>query len=372
MFGLTRMFGKKADDRDPAIAFWDWFVKNEKRFKEALTDAQTADKFLDQLIDKMKPFNPWLKALAGPFDKNTYELVITADGDIALFCKVEELVKAAPPIEGWIITAHKPPIGVEMKINMYNYHFDKENMQFYPITDERYPDEVSIVLTHADYREDKDSEFQGGGMIFLENALGEIQTATLVDSYKVGGLPPSDSGIELISLTKLEGYLNWREKEFVEKYVNLERSRPEDAYQVMEATDKEGNPIIATINTGYKGWEYMSAYPWRLQIDIHFKGDSRGLPDRRQMKELDTIENEIIEKLDEDDLVLYVGHDTHNGLRSIYMYTDNYNKVSKLLHDYFDSVNWGYEMTFFIKKDKYWKEMDFFFSAPEHADDDEE
>ena len=71
--------------------FWNWFLKNKVRFKKVLNNSQQAQQFLDELITSMKPFNPWFKALAGPFDDKRSELIITSDGDIALFCKVEEL-----------------------------------------------------------------------------------------------------------------------------------------------------------------------------------------------------------------------------------------------------------------------------------------
>src|SRR5262249_42358912 len=162
---------------------------------------------------------PYLKALAGPYSGDKYELIITADGDIALFCKVEELINAAPNVEYWVLTAHKPALGFEgISIDLYGKEFSTLTTQFYPIVMEDYPDEVSIILTHGDYDKKEDNHFQAGGMIYLENGLGEVNTATKIDHYETGPAPSPGEGIETIPIVKLADYLNWREKEFVERY----------------------------------------------------------------------------------------------------------------------------------------------------------
>lgn len=358
--GFLKKIMGKGTDKKPAENFWNWFVKNEQRFKKIIDKPDKAGVFLDELIAQMKHFNPWFKALAGPYDDTKYELIITADGDIALFCKVEELVKAAPAVENWVITAHKQPIGMDkMRIDMLGHEFSADNMKFYPVNDPAYPDEIHIVLVHPDYNEEQKNDFQSGGMIYLENALGEVNTATLIDDYEVKG-PPGD-GTELIPLLKLEEYLRWREKEFIEKYEKLEAVRPGDGYSVLESEDTAGNPVFATVNTGYKNWDFKAAYPWLVQVDIDFKGSDRGLPDKKQMGELQAIEDQLFKHLSAD--VINVGHDTHNNRRSVYAYAADYKEVSHKIHEYFDTLETEFEVVFFIRKDKYWKNMEWFFNA---------
>lgn len=356
---LRKVLGK--NNKKPAENFWNWFVRNEKRFKKVIDDPEKAQTFLDELIGQMRPFNPWFKALAGPYDDARYELIITADGDIALFCKVEELVQAAPQVKGWLITAHKPAIGMDkMRIDMLGYEFSADNMKFYPVNDAGYPDEIHIILVHPDYNEEQKNDFQSGGMIYLENALGELNTATLIDSYEVQGPPGGD--VELIPLQKLEEYLKWREKEFIEKYEKLEAVKPPDNYAVLESEDREGKPVFATINTGYKNWEFKAAYPWLVQIDIDFKGTKNGLPDKKQIAALQDVENNLFDRLPD---TINVGHDTHDNRRSIYAYASDYRDVSKSIHQYLESAQTSFESVFFIRKDKYWKNMEWFFNAGE-------
>jgi len=51
-----------------------------------------------------------------------------------------------------------------------------------------YPDEVNIMLTHDGYKRMR-KQFQAGGMIYLENGLGEINVATKIDHYEVVPAP---------------------------------------------------------------------------------------------------------------------------------------------------------------------------------------
>jgi hypothetical protein len=363
MAGLKKLFGKKKEV-NTIDSFWNWFVKNEHRFRKMGTHTNKAHVFLDELIQQMKPYNPWLKALAGPYDKRTFELIITADGDIALFCKVEELVNAAPPLKEWKITAHKPAIGMDkMSIDMFGHTFDAENMSFYPVLDPAYPDEINIVLVHPGFNEEETANFQTGGMIYLENALGELHTATMIDKYEVRGTPLPDEQIELIPLDKLENYLTWREKEFVEKYASRDASRPAESWGVLEAQDKQGKPMFSTVDAGFKNWEYVTAYPWLVQIDIDYTGNENGLPDKRQMSELQQIEDGILELLKSNTSVLFIGHHTHDNLRSIYFHSADYMAVSKIIHHYLENMVSGYKTLFFIRKDKYWQNMAFFYNA---------
>jgi hypothetical protein len=369
MLGFNKLFGGKKEV-DPVIDFWNWFIKNEKEFRSHFNDRDRSGKFINKLVEKIKPFNPWIKALAGPLDEATYELVITSDGDIALFTKVEELVAAAPVIPGWAVTAHKPGMGLERAlISMYGYDFGSSNMRFYPVNDDDHPDDIRIVLTHQDYNEEEAGKFQTGGMIYLENAIGEVKTALLIDGYEVRGEP--GPGTETIPVEKLEEYLLWREKEFVEKYnkIPLEEQAPAEEYAVLEANDAEGMPIFATVNMGYKDWEYKAAFPWLMRFDLTFKGDETGLPGKKQMEELQAWEDGLLTALKSPEII-YVGHDTTRGTRTIYLYATSFLEASPKAHDFVESSDQKYPIVFSIRKDKYWQEVAWFFNADENSDGD--
>jgi hypothetical protein len=350
---------------DAANLFWQWFVDNEYRFRELeKNDSEQALVFLDELIGHMKPFNQWLKALAGPYSGNRYELIITADGDVSLFCKVEELIEKAPALPKWKFTAHKPALGFEgISIDLYEKKFSVDTTCFYPIVREEYPDEVSIILTHVDYNEEEDDQFQAGGMIYLENGLGEENTATKIDHYETGPLPPPDSGVEVIPISKLTDYLNWREKEFVEKYESVHAERPEESFNLLEAEDSDGKVMLVTVDAGFREWPLRPAFPWLVQVDINYKGDTNGLPDNQQLEELQAIEDQVIDLLTAKSSCWFIGHRTYDNIRNIYFYASEYRSGSKLLHHFTETVRINYPILFFIRKDKYWQNMEMYFNV---------
>lgn len=364
MAGISKYFRKEGDVQDAAAAFWKWFEENEYSFRELeKNDSEQALSFLEELIQQMQPFNPWLKALAGPYNNEKFELIITADGDVALFCKVEELVQAAPEIEHWVFTAHKPALGFEgISIDLYGLEFSADTTSFYPIVQEKYPDEVSIVLTHNEYNDEMDDHYQAGGMIYLENGLGEVNTATKIDHYETGPVPDPSEGIETIPIGKLADYLNWREKEFIEKYESVPSEKP-DTFHILEAEDRDGKLIVVTVNMECRYWDMKPAYSWLLQVNINYTGDEMGFPSDAQLQELQNIEEEMVNLLPADRTV-FAGNKTYDNCRNIYFYVSEYKTPSTLLNQYVESKETEMEILFFIRRDKYWKTMEQYFNLP--------
>jgi hypothetical protein len=367
MAGVSKYFREEGALSNAAKAFWQWFVDNEYRFRALeKNDSDQALSFLEELIQQLQPYNPWLKALAGPYNNDSYELIITADGDIALFCKVEELIQAAPPVANWVFTAHKPALGFEgISIDLYELEFSAGTTSFYPVVQENYPDEVSIVLTHAAYNKEQEEHFQAGGMIYLENGLGEVNTATKIDYYETGPVPDADKGVDIIPIAKLADYLNWREKEFVEKYESVPSEKPE-IFHIFEAEDKDGNRMLVTVNMDCRYWDMKPAFSWLLQVNINYEGDAGGFPNEEQLIALQTLEEEIINLLPADRSI-FAGNKTYDNCRNIYIYVNEYKAPSVLLNRYIETKATTLEIMFFIRRDKYWRMMEQYFSL--HTED---
>lgn len=362
MAGVSKYFKQQGATQQAITAFWQWFVANESRFRAIeKNDSSQALLFLEELIQQLQPYNPWLKALAGPYNSDSYELIITADGDVALFCKVEELVNAAPVVAHWVFTAHKPPLGFEgVSIDLYDLAFSETTTSFYPVIEENCPDEVSIVLTHADYNHEMDEHFQAGGMIYLENGLGEVNTATKIDQYEVGPVPAAGSGIEIIPITKLADYLNWREKEFIEKYESVPAEKP-DIFHIFEAEDKDGKLILITVNMDCRFWDKKPSFSWLLQVNITYTGNEAGFPSEAQLIALQTLEEEIINLLPAAQSI-FAGNKTYDNCRNIFIYINEYATPAILLNRYIETKATEMEIVFFVRRDKYWRNMEQYFN----------
>lgn len=248
---FEKIFGKKEQPIKSYKDFWAWFQTNERQFYAIMQSGKDPENgFFDKLSPKLEEAKEGLFYLAGMFDKNTAELIITPDGVIRNIVFVEELVKAAPSLPNWKFTALKP----ENKeggfvVNMAAYKFSSENLSFYAIDKPNYPDEVNIVIIHDDYNEEDKSTLTNGVYIFLDTYLGELYSITAIDNLSV--IARKEATKELIPMSKLKSYLTWREKEFVEKYNDTRHNTNDNMYSSFQAEHENGSPLVAIINTGY-------------------------------------------------------------------------------------------------------------------------
>ncbi|MBC7947476.1 MAG: DUF695 domain-containing protein [Chitinophagaceae bacterium] len=367
--------GKSASntkEKNTPASFWKWFTANHKRFKHIENLAEDkAHEQLNQIVDQLKNYNPWFKALIGKYDDTTSELVITADGDIALFVKVEELISQAPQVKGWRFTAHKPPMGFDdISIEMFGKAFNEHTVKFYPLIEEAYPDMVSAVFTHKDYNEQEEDDFQTATAIYIQNALGELNTVLHLDHFETGPEPEDKS--ELIPVTKLGDYLNWREKEFVEKYDHATIESPEDTYHSIEGEDEEGNVMMAIAVTSLKDWPYKPVFPWWVGVQMEYTEAEHGLPGEETLRLLHDTEEKIVTLLTEKQDIVYVASKTYMGCRTAYFYAKNFKQPSLLMHKFAEEFDGELALGFFIEKDKYWQKVDEFYEVEETIDPEEE
>ncbi len=370
--GLLDSIFKKRTSVYEASDFWAWFVKNVGTFKQLSKISQEeAHELLDIIVEELNKYNPWLKAVGGQYDENTSELIITADGDIALFSKVLELIEKAPVLKGWLFTAHKPPVGLtNMAIRMFDKDFNEETLHFYPIVEDEYPDEVSLVLTHKQYNIEEEEDFQTAMSIYVQNGLGEINAATQIDDLSFSAEPEDKS--ELIPINKLNDYLTWREKEFVEKCHSSEIELPEDSFNIIEGVDEEDNVMVALVNLNYENFLFKPVYGWLLSVTMEYTPAENGLPDNDTLIILQEEETKVIELLTTQSDTLYTATKTFKGSRILYFYTKMYEQPSILLHHFLDTEEITSSTSFFVEKDKYWRCLEEFWGVSEEEEEEEE
>ena len=355
---IKNLLGKKDNKIKSYDDFWTWFQNNEKSFFKVVKGSGNVERdFFRKLSPKLDELKDGYFYLTGMLDDNTAELVLTADGKIKNLIFIEELVNSAPAISGWKFTAHKPALDIKnVNIDMAGYQFNQGNLSFYPNENSNYPDQIEITVIHNDLTDDNKDAITNGVYIFLDNFLGELNFATVIDYLNVAG--KKDKEHELIPIKKLKEYLIWREKEFVEKYEGIRHDTENDNYTGFEARLENGNPLIATINTDLINWDSRTSHPWILKIEIKY-GDSsnNGMPNESTYVLLDEIENEINSDLKDFDGYLNIGRQTADGGREIYLACRDFRKASKVTHTVLQkySDKGGLDMDYKIYKDKYWR-----------------
>ncbi|KUJ61990.1 hypothetical protein AR687_10570 [Flavobacteriaceae bacterium CRH] len=353
---LDKILGKKESPIESYSDFWNWFLKHEKEFFKIVQQGNNIHKgFLDKIAPKLDEIHDGFYFLTGMFDNQTAELILTPDGAIKNIYVIEELVNAAPKIEGWKFTALKSASDInDVGITYENLDFNKGNLKFYPNLYNDYPDEIDLTIVYDHFEEDKKAAVTNGVYIFLDNFLGELHSVTLIDNLKVIG--NHEVSQDLIPIEKLKDYLIWREKEFVEKYEGIRHDTENDSYASFEGKREDGGIILAIINATILKWDKKASHPWILIVVIPFnKSDESGLPDQETYKKLDEIQDEIMLSLTDLDGYLNIGRETANNKREIFFACKDFRKPPKVLDALIKKHSQTLEISYEIYKDKYWQ-----------------
>lgn len=358
---LSSLFKRKDESITSYQDFWNWFIKNEKIFFRVVKEHRNVEKeFFDKLSPQLNAIKDGFFYLTGMYDNGTAELVITPDGIIKNIVFAEELVNAAPHIQGWKFTALKPALDIkDVSIHMAGYKFSKDNLSFYSNDRADYPDEIDITVVYDDFSEEHKSTITNGTYIFLDNYLGELDFAVTIDNLKVIGTGQAEK--ELIPINKLKEFLEWRQKEFIEKYEGVRRNTENDGYSMLETQLESGNVSIATVNTDLLQWDSKASHPWILTVEIPYDGSkNNGMPDKETYELLNEVENEILKEMKDFDGYLNIGRQTANSTREIYFACKDFRKPSKVLYEIQNRYKQKIRIRYDIYKDKYWQSFNRF------------
>ncbi len=353
---LKKLFGNEDKPIKSYKDFWGWFVKNENEFFKVVKFRKNIeDDFFNKITPKLNEIKKGYYFLTGMDDENTVELVFSAEGNVKNIVFVEELVHSAPEINGWKFTALKPALDIkDVNIRMAGYDFNKDNLKFYSNDDPNFPDEIDLTIVHRNLNEENKLTIENGTFIFLDNFLGELKFTTFIDEVEVIG--SKDATKELIPIEKLLSFLNWREKEFLEKYEGIRHDTDQDRFSSYEMSRPDGRVKIAIMNTTLLRWDRKASHPWIVVLSIEYiSAENNGMPDEHVLKLLNEMEDEIMLELKDSEGYLNVGRQTGDNSREIYFACNDFRLPSKVLHKIQDKYEGKLNMVCDIYKDKYWR-----------------
>lgn len=358
---FKNIFGKKTESINTYEDFWSWFEKNEKNFFEVVKNHTNIEKgFLNKISPKLDELKEGFYYLSGMYNKDTAELILTADGNTKNIVFIEELVSNSPNLKRWKFTALKPATDIkDVSIKMAGYQFNSENISFYSNDFTDFPDEIDITVVHNDLNEKNRSEVGNGTYIFLDNYLGELDFLNNIDNLTIVGKQEVQK--ELVPIEKLKDFLTWRQKEFIEKYEGVRYDTENDEYTIIEAVLQSGNALIAVVNAELLNWDSTASHPWISILKLKYDGSmNNGMPNNDDYKKLGDIEEEIMQELKDSDGYLNIGRETAEGEREIYFACKDFRKPSKVFYKIQQNYSKNFEIEYDIFKDKYWQCFDRF------------
>ncbi|MFY7828854.1 MAG: DUF695 domain-containing protein [Flectobacillus sp.] len=358
---IDRFFKKNPTPDNPYREFWNWFLVNEKKFFKIVKDGENIDKdFFAILSPKLEVLHKGIYFLSGMYDDDTAELILTADGIVKNIVFIEELVSAAPEIKNWKITALKQAVDMEeWQIGIEELIINSPSLSFFPDEYPQYPDEIAITIVYEDYSAEEHGTIVSGIYMYLDNLLGELNAGVQLDQIKIQG--PSPNHPELIPIAKLPAYLNWREKEFIEKYESSEVPEDDIPLTTLQATGENEMPLIASINLPLLEWDTKPSYPWILRIEIQYNGQlNEGLPSESDFEILNELEDTLLDQLLADEICLYIGRQVGTNMCEFYFTCKNFREPSKKIHSFSPEIEKNFKFEYFIYRDKYWRSFEHF------------
>ncbi len=360
---FSKLFSKKTetdsflDDQDPVQVFWSWFKGNEQYFFDVVkTQDNIEANFIHVLSEQLYRVDQNIFTLVGMTAEDKAELILTPDGHIPTIAFIEEMIAKAPALSNWTFTALKPAFDLKDKgIRMNNYTFSEENLSFIADQDPVYPDLISIGIIHPELNAENREQIVSGVFLFLDNYLGEYDFITKIDHVEI--LDPELYQEDRIPIDKLKSYLIWREKEFVEKYESTMRyDESNSLYSTLEGTLGDGKPLLAVMNMDLLNWDERMSAPWMIRVEFYYTAPNEsGMPSSEDFEKMNQVEDEILEKLDASKGVLYIGRQTGDGIREVYLACKDFKKPSAILRTIAKKHESSVEMKYFIFKDKYWQ-----------------
>lgn len=192
--------------RSTAIAaFWGAFVK---RADELAHIRSAEEPVYDELLEELQGIDEGLyfEFSAKPGNR---ELIITAEGDLALFPLVDEIVAAAPSVDGWKVFALKPQLGFPESVAWEGFRVKIADVVFDPLSDE--DGNLGLSLLVPGLRDENVDDAHNALLRAIDHGLGERAFAQAVQYTEVLCLEePSD---DYIPLTELENFIAWRNKQ---------------------------------------------------------------------------------------------------------------------------------------------------------------
>jgi hypothetical protein len=200
MFGLFKK-------QEPIEKFWNWFKSNEKSLRDF---QKNPDKTLTQVLNNIKKIQSGLAVEFKPPKNDIINVTISADGDRNNFTIVQEIVAKAPKIEGYSFVAFRQRMPTEkvkgMVLKAEDHELNPDNMKFFPIIS---GDTLDIIIYANKVTEENYNQIAYGGLMLIDNILGEYDCVTKVRTYDFQNMPTEQKELkELKPLLELAEFVD--------------------------------------------------------------------------------------------------------------------------------------------------------------------
>lgn len=198
------------NDQGSTETFWRWFTENCSRFRTMQTSSR--EELLDEIMDNLHQIDEGLFFEVSEPQDGICDFVITAEGRKELFALVDQVVAAAPSLQGWTFTALRPPMGFSFAIDYGNVHLDPDELWFLPLSAGNDEEHLGVQIGIPKLKKRDEEEALSASYILLDTGLGERRSAEAIEHVEVVSLPKDADTAGFIRLVELAEYLDWRDR----------------------------------------------------------------------------------------------------------------------------------------------------------------
>lgn len=179
--------------------FWAWFQANEASFPSTQEFDAAYGNELSRRLTAIKDGLVYEIALP---DTGDSELVISGDGVRDLIPCVQELVNAAPDLQGWKIYAFRPRMDdyAGFTLNFGDRTFDPQRLWCWSRVEDS---SFDLIVYHPDYADEIRNLLVNGTYILLDMALGEYDVMTGIRRLDHRKLPDDPESYDLYRFAEL-------------------------------------------------------------------------------------------------------------------------------------------------------------------------
>jgi len=179
--------------------FWDWFAANSTEIG-SLLDRGDAKALALVMNTRVKALHPDLAWELGPGKNVEYALTITAASNRTLRPALENVISAAPSIEGWEFYPARQPRPLPSTVQYRDITLATGSWRF--ISDRAPGGKLNITIVDRSLAQLGENDAITAVFIFLDAVLGE----DLVEEW-IGEISCQPEGCDAMPITELREYL---------------------------------------------------------------------------------------------------------------------------------------------------------------------
>jgi len=193
-----------------AEEFWNWFEEHNQKYYTLYDESPENKDFLIELfLEKLQEFSDGLYFKIGGYPGEMQDLIITAEGNLDYFEKVQELVDAAPKMDQWNIIAFKPALEGDYIVEYEGLEIDSSELWFLPMQHHENHKLFGLIVAIPDFEPDDRDRYLGAVYQMLDTLIGERATTEDVHYLDLTNLPENPEQEGYIRLSELKRYMEW-------------------------------------------------------------------------------------------------------------------------------------------------------------------